>query len=171
MYRKPTTRDVKQHEWHLGSSLWMTEPRQVFFWLSCNPCYGYEIVVKPSNQISIFEKLFTDCHLSVAAPCTSTPFPLLLYIRGLHNPYGVSLSYFLAQTSPAGLVAAENGSLKQKLPFQNYRIPSIARRACFLDGFMVFHQHFKLHLLPLRTLIPLWSKFYSVLASQKYHCD
>lgn len=88
MYRKPTTRDVKQHEWHLGSSLWMTEPRQVFFWLSCNSCYGYEIVVKSSNQTSIFGKLFTDCHLSVAASCTSTPFPPLLYIRGLHNPYG-----------------------------------------------------------------------------------
>lgn len=83
----------------------------------------------------------------------------------------VLLSYFLAKTSPSGLVAAENGSLKQKLPFQNYRIPSNAHRACFLDGFMLFHQHFKLRLLPLRTLIHLWSKFYSALASQKYHYD
>lgn len=40
-----------------------------------------------------------------------------------------------------------------------------------LDGFMLFHQHFKLHLLPLRTLIHLWSKFYSALASQKCHYD
>lgn len=90
-------------------------------------------------------------NISLTTQCTLTPLAPLLYIEGLYGQMvldkQVFCSHFLGgQNIPSGFVAAENGSLKQKLPFQNYRISHTARQACILDVFMLFCKHFKLHL-------------------------
>lgn len=153
------SRDAGLRKWHVGSDL--KQPRPVFFWLSLTHITNTTRNSWETIQPKLFrkERFVTDGRLprrlnvSLAPRCTVTPLAQLLELKRLRGHVVLGKQVFYShfwggQNIPFGLAAAENGSLRQKLPFQNYRMLHAARQACILDVFILFYKHVQLHLLP-----------------------